>query len=268
MSDTRKSDPKTALITGASSGIGAAFARALAVQGYNLILSARREEKLNALANELQEKHGTSSLILLADLATDEGVAKLEAAITETPLDRLINNAGFGVEGTFLSADLGRQLDMIHVHVLASVRLTHAALPGMIERGRGGVINVSSVAAFLARAETVTYCATKAYLNTFTKALAEELRGSGVRVQALCPGVTHTDFHDRPELPNFDKGSYPDWAWMSAQDVAQQSLEALEYSRPIFVPGRINRLLALLATNPPLEPLLRWLERSATKKEA
>jgi len=260
-------DPRTALITGASSGIGAAFARELAKQGYSLILSARREEKLSALADELKERHGTSSLILLADLATDEGVAKLETAITDTPLDLLINNAGFGVEGTFLSADLGRQVDMIHVHVLATVRLTRAALPGMIERGRGGVINVSSIAAFLARAETVTYCATKAYLNTFSKALAEELRGTGVQVQALCPGFTHTDFHDRPELPNFEKGSYPDWVWMSAEAVAQQSLEALERGKVIFVPGRLNKVLALLASNPPLAPLLGLLERGAVSSK-
>ena len=258
-------ESKTALITGASSGIGAAFARELAKRGYSLMLSGRREEKLRALADELKEECGTSSRTVLAELAEDAGVNKLEAAITDAPLDLLVNNAGFGVEGTFLSAELERQLDMIHVHVLASVRLTHAALPGMIERGRGGVINVSSIAGFFARAETVTYCATKAYLNTFTTALAEEVRGTGVRVQALCPGFTHTDFHDRSELPNFDKSAYPSWAWMSAEAVVKASLEGLERGKVTVVPGTLYRVLVLLATNPLLAPLVEWIERRAVK---
>ena len=180
----------TALITGASSGIGAAFARKLAVAGYDLALVARRGDRLEALAAELETAYGIRAETLVADL-TDEGdverVAGAIAAISN--LELLVNNAGMGAEGRFYQAEIGPQLDMIRLHVLASVRLTRAALPGMVERGRGGIINVASVAGFMALPENVNYCATKGYLITFSKALQLELIGTGVRVQALCPGI-------------------------------------------------------------------------------
>src|SRR5579863_918613 len=185
----------TALITGASSGIGEAFARKLAARGYDLILVARREERLRTLAASLPGH----AEVLNADLACEAGLAAVERAIHEcTRLDLLVNNAGFGTLGRFWEADIGGQVRMHEVHVMATMRLTHAALAGMVPRGRGGVISVSSVAAFGQSPGSVSYCATKAWINSFTEGLDMELRRlrSPVKVQALCPGFTATEFHE------------------------------------------------------------------------
>lgn len=193
----RTDPPETALITGASSGIRAAFARILAGHGYDVILVARREARLVALASEL-EQHGITAEILVADLASPAGVLRVEARIATTPaLTMLINNAGTGTTGSFAESDPSRQLDMIRLHVIASVRLMHAVLPGMIARGRGWIINVASIGAFVPSASNVSYNATKAFLTSFCIAPNDEVRDAGIRVQALCPGFTLTEFHDR-----------------------------------------------------------------------
>lgn len=241
-------DAGTALVTGASSGLGAAFSRALASQGYGLILVARREERLTALAAELRDHHHVSAEPLVADLASPSGVELVEARIAELPtLDLLVNNAGFGTTGTFADVRLGKHLDMIHVHVVASVRLCHAALPGMIARGSGGIINVSSVAAVMPQGGHVTYCATKAYLRVFSETLRTELKGTGVQVQALVPGFTYTEFHDQPELEGFDRSQVPEALWMSAERVVEASLKALGRDRGVCIPGFRNRVLVALA---------------------
>src|SRR5579863_3629643 len=185
----------TALITGASSGIGEAFARKLAARGYDLILVARREERLRTLAASLPGH----AEVLNADLACEAGLAAVERAIRDCAgLELLVNNAGFGTLGRFWEADIAGQARMHEVHVMATMRLTHAALAGMVPRGRGGVISVSSVAAFAQNPGNVSYCATKAWINNFTEGLDTELRklNSPVRVQALCPGFTVTEFHE------------------------------------------------------------------------
>jgi len=258
--------PGTALITGASSGIGAAFARQLAARGYNLILVARREARLAALAAELQGDYPITAEILAADLANPADIQRVEGRIARlSHLDLLINDAGFGAPGPFAEMDLARQLDMIHVHIIASVRLARAALPGMIARRRGAIINVSSVAAFVPLPGSATYSATKAYLNLFSEALQAELHASGVKIQALCPGFTHTGFHATPEHAGFDRSRIPGPLWMSAQEVAAQSLDALGRSGVIFIPGLKNRWLAALARNAPrsLLPILRNRPRAA-----
>ncbi len=243
----------TALITGASSGIGAAFARKLAALGYDLVLVARRGDRLEALAAELEAAYGIRAETLVADL-TDEGdVERVAGAIAAIPnLELLVNNAGMGAEGRFYQADIGPQLDMIRLHVLASVRLSRAALPGMVERGRGGIINVASVAGFMALPENVNYCATKGYLITFSKALQLELIGTGVRVQALCPGFTHTEFHD--DLREFDKARTPKILWMPAEAVVDASLRGLARGEVVCIPGIGNRLIAAIGSSP-LVPL-------------
>lgn len=258
---------RTAVVTGASSGIGAAFARLLAARGYDLVLVARRRAKLDALATELAQAHGIAAEALSADLVQPEGVERVEQRIRETPrLEMLVNNAGFGTMGHFADVDLGRHLDMIHVHVTAGVRLTHAALPGMIGRKRGDIINVSSGSAYLAMPNAVTYCSTKMYLITFAEALAKELQGTGVRVQALCPGFTYTEFHDTAEFRDFKRSDIAKGLWMTAEDVARRSLAALDSNRPVFIPGRKNRLLIGLSRSA-LGPILlgalarkRWKE--------
>jgi len=237
-----------ALITGASSGIGAAFARQLAARGYDLILVARRSERLAQLAAELEEQHAISAQTLVADLSTADGVARVVDRVAGLEaLDMLVNNAGFGIVGKFAEDDLARHMDMIHVHVIASVHLCRAALPAMIARRRGSIINVSSISAFVP-VGNVTYTSTKAYLVAFSEALQVELAGAGVRVQALCPGFTYTEFHDTPALAGkFDRSRFPRMMWMPAEKVAAKSLKALERGRVVYIPGLGNRLLVAAA---------------------
>jgi hypothetical protein len=239
----------TTAITGASSGIGAAFARQLAALGYDLVLIARRVDRLEALAAELQRSCGIQVEVLPADLTHEADLRRVEAQLAVlSDLELLVNNAGVGVEGRFHQADPGPQLAMIELHVLASVRLARAVLPEMVARGRGGIINVASVAGFMALPGNATYCATKGYLITFSKALALELRGTGVRVQALCPGFTHTEFHE--DLREFDKRKTPAFLWMPAEAVVDASLRSFAHGDVVCIPGSGNRLLAMLGGSP------------------
>ncbi|MCK4470892.1 MAG: SDR family oxidoreductase [Anaerolineae bacterium] len=260
MSDEFVKNGNVALITGASSGIGAAFARKLAAEGYDLILVARRGERLTTLATELQQRHSISAEILVADLSKQTDVEQVENRIAEMKtLDVLINNAGFGTSGKFAESDLAKQIGMIHVHVIASVRLCRAALPGMIARRRGAIINVSSLGAFIPIPGNVTYVATKRYLVTFSQALQVEMAGSGVKVQALCPGFTYTEFHDTAEFETLDHSQIPKLMWMSAEDVVAGSLKALRRNRVVYIPGFKNRLLVAVAGSPPITSLLLWV---------
>ncbi len=173
----------------------------------------------------------------------------------------LVNNAGFGIPGTFVENPVERYLEMIAVHVLASVHLCHAALPGMIARGQGAIINMSSLGAFLIAPSDETYCATKAYLNVFSEALQAELEGTGVRVQALCPGFTDTEFLDQSVYePYHIKATIPKALWMSADEMVEQSLKALKRNRVICIPGFKNRVLVVLAHSPLKSFLLQKVE--------
>jgi short-subunit dehydrogenase len=204
-----------ALITGASSGIGAAYARKLAHFGFDLILVARRGERLESLARELP---GEISVVP-ADLTTDAGLELAESAIRKCErLAILVNNAGFGTLGRFWQTDLAGQETMHRLHITATLRLTRAALEGMTARGRGSIINVSSVAAFAPSEGGVSYCATKAWMNRFTEGLAIELKaaGSPVHVQAVCPGFTVTEFHD---VLGIDRRKIPSWLWMLPDEI-------------------------------------------------
>jgi short-subunit dehydrogenase len=238
----------TALITGASSGIGAEFARQLAAQNYDLILVARRSERLLALANEIINHHPVSTTVLPADLSDDESLCNVEQAIRECPqLDLLINNAGFGVRGNFASGAIDKHLSMIDVHVIATVRLSRAALPSMVAARRGGIINVSSVAAFFPAVSNPTYSATKAYLNAFSESLAAELRGTGVKVQALCPGFTITEFHSTTEYKGLTVHSQvPRLAWLTDKRVVSDSLKDLQRNRTVCIPGMLYQIAVLL----------------------
>jgi len=238
---TTNTERSVAVVTGASAGLGVSFARALARRGYDLILVARRAERLAALAAELATL-GAAAEVLPADLTNDADLARVEEKIRGCDrLAMLVNNAGFGLDKLFHESDLAGQSAMARLHVLAPTHLTHAALPGMVARGRGAVINVSSVAAFLQGASGVMYCATKAFLNSFTLSLAVELAGTGVRVQALCPGFTYTEFHD---VLGMDRRLVPKFWWLHADHVVEQSLRDLKRGRVVSIPSLRYRLLA------------------------
>jgi hypothetical protein len=238
---------RTALITGASAGLGAEYARQLAAAGTNLILVARRLDRLEELARGLREKHAVAVDCLQADLATSEGIDRVERRISETAtLDLLINNAGFGGgPGSFAEREAGHHLGMVQVHVATTVRLCRAVLPGMIARGRGGVINVASIAAFSSLSGPM-YSGTKAFLVMFSENLQSELLGTGVSVQALCPGMTHTEFHEVAEI---DKAVVPRALWMTAEKVVRTSLRRLGRGA-VCIPGWKNKTIAFLMRCP------------------
>lgn len=233
---------QVSLITGASSGIGAEFARQIAARGYDLVLVARRAERLQALGNELTSKNGIRTESLVADLATEQGISSVETRLGLGDVSLLVNNAGFGIGKAFARADLAGQEAMLSVHMLAPMRLMHAALPAMIERRSGGVINVASLAAFFSLPGNANYSATKAYLMRFSRAVDGEVRRKGVTVQALCPGFTVTEFHDDRERVRFDRRG-PAFIWGSAAAVVGASLHAFDRRRSLCVPGGFNKLM-------------------------
>jgi uncharacterized protein len=253
----------TALVTGASSGIGAEFARQLAREGYGLILHGRRTTALEKLRGEILAETGIAATTLVADLVTDEGMQRVEDAIRATPeLTLLVNNAGFSSVKVFAEEEIEGQEGIIRVHVLAAVRCTHAALQVMRKRNAGGIINVSSVAGFFLGPGSATYCATKTYMTAFTETLHLELKDSGIRVQALCPGFTVTDFHRRL---GYDTGSDFFKDFMSAEFVVRTSLRDFRKGKVVSVPGWKYRVLI---NTPRFLPrrlyyaLVTWVRRS------
>lgn len=245
-----------AVVTGASAGLGREFARQLAERGFDLILVARDADRLRALADELALQHGIGAEAWPADLSRDDGMRTLAEHLRS--LDRvmlLVNNAGFGTKGKFATRPVGEQATMLELHVMAPMLLTRAVLPGMIERREGRVITVASVASFTASPGNVNYCATKAYQRVFMEALAMELAGTGVQVQALCPGFTHTEFHDRMRIDK-SKG-IPSWAWLTAERVVRESLAAAFGDGPVVVvPGKRYRGVVFALRHMPL-----WVRR-------
>ena len=229
-----------ALVTGASSGIGETFARRLAERGTALVLVARREDRLKALAGELP----VPTEVLAADLGDPDDLRRVEARVAATadPVDLLVNNAGFGTTGPFATLPVEREEEEIRVNVLAVVRLTRAALPGMVERKQGGVVNVSSLAAFQPDPGNATYGATKAFVLSFSEALAEELRTTGVTVQALCPGYTRTEFQTTAE---YETSRIPKAVWQRPDQVVDASLDALDRGKAVCVPGAHNKVAAV-----------------------
>ena len=228
---------RIAAITGASAGLGTVFARKLAARGHDLLLIARRADRLCRIAEELSRAHGVTAEVLSADLSRLEDIDAVAARLAgEERLELLVNNAGFGTKGRFWEAAFEDQVAMHRVHIDATMRLSRAALAGMVRRDRGAVINVSSVAAYFRSPANVSYCATKSWINAFTEGLYLELKGLGSRVavQALCPGFTYTEFHD---VMGVDRAVIPKWLWMRAEDVVEDSLRGLESRKLFVVPG-------------------------------
>jgi uncharacterized protein len=241
MNDTRP----LAVVTGASAGIGKVFCQRLAARGYDLVVVARDGNRLEAMRQELEQRYGTAVEVFPADLTIETDVSLVAERLTRSSqLALLVNNAGFGTRGMLADASPAQQEAMLKLHVVAPMRLAQAALPVLLRNGRGGIVNVSSVASFLYSAGNVNYCATKAYLTNFSEGLAAEVVGTGVKIQALCPGFTHTEFHQRMKV---DVGEVPRWMWMPAERVVETSLRSLEREGPVVcVPGLRYKLIVLL----------------------
>jgi short-subunit dehydrogenase len=244
----------TALVTGASAGLGREFCRQLASRCDIIIAVARREDRLVALAMELA---GTAEVQCLeADLGSVEGVAKtMEAIRQQGPVDYLVNNAGFSTFGNFADLPIEGQRAMVNLHIDASITLCRAVIPFMRERGRGVVINVSSLGSFVPGKGMAVYGATKAFLNYYSLALQAELVGTGIEVQALCPGFTRTEFHDPMAENGFDRTRVPEQMWMAADTVVAASLAALGSEQVLVVPGEDNPGFARMGLQQQLDAL-------------
>lgn len=257
---TQTTARSTAFVTGASSGIGEAFARRLASEGYDLVLVARRQELLQKLADELVERHGVGVTVVAADLSNDAGAGRVADLIAATPrVGMLVNSAGFGTRGLYADVDPGKSGAMIYLHTVAMARLTRAALPAMIAGGAGSIVNVSSIGAFYTAPHYVSYSATKAFVNMFCLGLGQELRGTGVRVQALCPGLTRTGFMHTEEYREFSYEGMPSFAWMTPDAVVEESLRGLARGKTIMIAGRMNRAFIRTMTAPLIGPVFNWL---------
>jgi uncharacterized protein len=261
---------RTALITGASSGIGEAFAEVFAANGFDLVITARREDRLRAVAARLEQGYGIRVLVFVADHSRHDTAERLcaELASRGLTIDALVNNAGYGVPGTFTASPWQRHQDMLQVMVLGLAELTHRLLPGMVERGYGRIINVASLAGLVpAPAGHTLYAAAKALVIKFSEALANEVRRHNVHVTAICPGFTISEFHDitgtRERMKNM-----PSWMWMDALTVARQGFEAVMAGTPIYINGRVPRTIALLVRYVPqgiVKAIGRRLGRSYRK---
>jgi short-subunit dehydrogenase len=231
-----------ALVTGASSGIGEAFARLLAERGHDVVLVARDQGRLEALAKELESAHGTQAEVLPADLTDPAQLERVEARCRDqaAPVEILVNNAGFGTFGAFHTLDLDAEVREIQLNVVSLVRLTHAAAVAMTARGGGGILNVSSLAGFQPGPQNATYAATKAFVTSFTEALHEEMQGTGVSVTVLCPGFTRTGFQDAANVP---ASAVPGFMWQEADEVARAGLDALARNHATVLPGLLNKTL-------------------------
>jgi short-subunit dehydrogenase len=246
----------TALITGPTSGIGNAFARRLAADGHDLVLVSRDSVRLEELAHGLRSTYGVDVEVLVADLGDDEGCRSIEKRLSDgAAIDLLVNNAGFSLNTRFVTGDIEDEEAMLRVLVRAVLRLTRAAVPGMISRGHGAVINVSSVAGFVPQG---TYSAAKAWVTAFSQGLAGDLAGTGVRVMALCPGYTHTEFHARA---GHDMSKTPNWLWLNAQQVVDDALRDLRRGAAVSVPGAQYKTIVALARHAPVQTLNRVARR-------
>ena len=234
-----------ALVTGATVGIGESFTRLLASKGYNIALVARDEVRLHERAGELREKYGVQTFVLPADLATKGGVKLVEKYIQSYEIEVLINNAGFAINKVFTLSNLGDEQDLLNVLVRTPMRLMHVILPGMKERKSGTIINVSSVAGFIAGG---TYSAAKSYLTVLSESLNADLKGSGVKVSALCPGFTRTEFHQRARMKL--KG-LPGFMWLNPDKLVAKAWKDAQANKPVSIPGwQYKLLIAIISITP------------------
>lgn len=236
---------KWALVTGATAGIGESFTRLLAAKGFNLVLVARDETRLHERAAGLKENFGAESVVIVADLATEAGCAKVEDYIRANEIEVLINNAGFGINKAFTMSDLAKEEEVLKVLVRTPMRLMHVALPAMKERNSGVVINVSSVASFIAGG---AYSAAKAYLTVLSESLSTELSATSIKVSALCPGFTRTEFHQRGRMK---MAGLPNFMWLNSDVLVAKAWKDAVSGKPISIPGwQYKVLIGLISVVP------------------
>lgn len=254
---------RTALVTGASSGIGEAFAEVFAAQGFDLVLTARRQDKLNAVATRLRETYGRRVDTVVVDHSERSASTRLcqELEALGITVDALVNNAGYGVPGLYANVPWATQETMLQLMVVGLAELTYRLWPGMLERGYGRVVNVASLAGLVpAPAGHTLYGATKAFLIRFSEALAQEGRPHGVHVTAICPGFTRSEFHDVTGT-RLQMQKLPSWFWLDARDVARTGFDAVEAGTPVYVVGRVNRAIALAVRYVP-----GWIVRAVGRR--
>jgi short-subunit dehydrogenase len=258
------SESSTALITGASSGIGEAIARELASRGHGVTLVARREDRLRGLAGELHERDGVRTEAIGVDLGDAGARDALSSRLEELGLDVeiLVNNAGFGGAENFVDSERGRLVGMVRLNCEALLDLQARYLPDMVKRGRGAVINVASTASFQPLPRTATYAATKAFVLSLSEAVHEELRDSGVTLTALCPGPVRTEFMEQAPGLEESEEKVPDVFWMSAAGVAKDAVDGAERGKRVVVPGLMNRAGALAGQHAPRMLALRVAGRA------
>ena len=252
----------TALVTGATAGIGASYANLLAKEGFDLILVARDLPRLNQVAKELSKRFGVKAQCIKADLTKPSQLAKVEKRVADSkkPIDILVNNAGFGIKDSFTVSNLDKEQELLDVLVTAPMRLTHAVLPVMIKRNTGIIVNVSSVASFIAGG---TYSAAKSYLTVFSESLHTELRGTNVKISALCPGFTRTEFHSRGRMK---MTALPKFMWLDSDKLVSKSWKHVNANRAISIPGWQYKILSAIARNAP-RPIVRKVGMNVRKKQ-
>ncbi len=256
-----------AVVTGASSGIGRAYALFLAAKGYDLILIARRSEALELLTKEIKEKFPVNVEFLTADLSNRDGVDSVLAKINNRNTDVLVHAAGFGTRGHLADLPIEELEKQVYLHDVTATLLTRAVLPGMTERNTGFIIFISSMAAFLTTAEYPVYSATKSYLNILATGLRDELAGTGIKVQAVCPGLTRTGFMHTEYYKDFDYSAVPDMFWMEPEEVVEESWRRLTHRyKPVVVSGRMNRIFLNTLQFPVLGNLIKTLMGRASRR--
>jgi short-subunit dehydrogenase len=263
------SDKRSVLITGASSGLGADYARELAKRGFKIILVARRKDKLTDIADEIKRKFNVETEIIVADLANEDDRKKVVDRIDSgKDVEVLINNAGFGIRGRFFHNPIEKYQELMLVHNTAPVEFTHAAITYMIENKRGVVINMSSLASIIKSPRSGVYCGSKTFLNKFSEILQDEVKEFGIKLQSLCPGMTISEFHSVRDYVGWDRSRVPKRLWMTSKEVVAISLKSLQKSEVTIIPGRRNKRLAWIWNRPFLGKIQMKILRRRRRKSS
>ncbi len=256
---------KIAVITGATSGIGAAYASKFAQLGYDLIITGRRKEKIDANAVLIRHKYNVNVDVILTELSEKEGIKKLIDCIKEKKIEVLVNNAGFGANSLYQASDLAIMEQLVKVNVIAPMELIHTVLPGMVEREKGTIINISSESVYMIIPKNATYTGAKTFLKSFTEGLYLDLMGTGVKVMAVCPGLTHTDFHEKMGMDKSRQINKGQIKWMSPDEIVDISLREMKKGKVVCIPGKHTKLLTRLLNMMPRKSYYKFMYNFSCK---